>query len=800
MATYNRLNEKAKRVLETARTEAANLMQNCIGTEHLLLSLLICAPEDVPELPESLNPEMVRSAIRILSAGNGQGELPDELTPNAKKVLDNSYRIARQFQQNYVTAAHLWLALLDEEEGMASRILNAPGIDRKKLRENAARKAAGENNAPSKEKEEKTLLDQYGIDLTEKARCNELDPVIGRDRETERIIQILSRRTKNNPVLIGEPGVGKTAVAEGLAEKIISGQIPETLVGKRLISLDTGALIAGTKFRGEFEDRLTGLMREVKEAGDVILFIDELQNIVGMGKGEGTMDAANILKPMLSRGELQCVGATTTDEYRKHIEKDAALSRRFQPVMVDEPTEEEAVMILKGLRDKYEAHHRVHFTDEALEAAVKLSARYVADRCMPDKAVDLMDEAGSRVRIASFTPPPDLKEQESSLQAISREKQEAIDRQDYERAAALRDDEHAIRAEMDRSRTEWENKKLSSVGVVSEEDIAAVVSAWTGIPVQRMTEVESERLLHLEEILHQRVVGQTEAVSAVCRAIRRARAGLKDPKRPIGSFLFLGPTGVGKTELSRALGEAMFGDENALIRLDMSEYMEKHTVSRMVGAPPGYVGYEEGGQLTEAVRRRPYSVVLFDEIEKAHPDVFNMLLQVLEDGRLTDNNGRTVSFRNCIIVMTSNAGAQAINENRVLGFGSSGAADYDRMRDSVKDALKRMFKPEFLNRIDETVIFHALTKEEIRQIAALMLEQMRKRLNEKGVRLSFSNEAIALLADGGFDEKLGARPLRREIQRSVEDSLSEELIAGRLKLDDSIRMYVKNGKIAFKKQ
>lgn len=800
MATYNRLNEKAKHILDTARTEAANLGQNCIGTEHLLLALLICAAEDVPELPASLNPEMVRSAIRILSVGGGHGELPDELTPNAKKVLDNSYRIARQFQQNYVTAAHLWLALLDEEEGVASRILNAPGIDRKKLRENIARKLAGENNAPPKEKEEKTLLDQYGIDLTEKARCNELDPVIGRDRETERIIQILSRRTKNNPVLIGEPGVGKTAVAEGLAEKIICGQIPETLVGKRLISLDTGALIAGTKFRGEFEDRLTGLMREVKEAGDVILFIDELQNIVGMGKGEGTMDAANILKPMLSRGELQCVGATTTDEYRKHIEKDAALSRRFQPVMVEEPTEEEAVMILKGLRDKYEAHHRVRFTDEALEAAVKLSARYVADRCLPDKAVDLMDEAGSRVRIASFTPPPDLKEHESSLQTISREKQEAIDCQDYERAAALRDDEHAIKEEMERCRTEWENKKLASVGVVNEEDIAAVVSAWTGIPVQRMTEAESERLLRLEEILHRRVVGQTEAVSAVCRAIRRARAGLKDPKRPIGSFLFLGPTGVGKTELCRALGEAMFGDENALIRLDMSEYMEKHTVSRMVGAPPGYVGYEEGGQLTEAIRRRPYSVVLFDEIEKAHPDVFNMLLQVLEDGRLTDNNGRTVSFRNCIIVMTSNAGAQAISENRVLGFGSSGAADYDRMRDSVKDALKRMFKPEFLNRIDETVIFHALTKEEIRQIAALLLEQMRKRLNEKGVQLSFSSEAVALLADGGFDEKLGARPLRREIQRSVEDSLSEELIAGKLKLDDSIRMYVKNGKIAFKKQ
>ena len=620
--------------------------------------------------------------------------------------------------------------------------------------------------------------------------------MVGREKEIERIVQILSRRTKNNPVLIGEPGVGKTAVAEGLAQRMIAGAIPETLIGKRLISLDVGALVAGTKFRGEFEERLKNLMREISAAGDVILFIDELQNIIGAGKGEGAMDAANILKPALSRGELQCIGATTRDEYRKNIEKDAALSRRFQPVTVDEPTQDESFEILRGLRDKYEAHHRVRITDEALRAAVTLSARYITDRYLPDKAVDLMDEAASRVRIAAFTAPPDLKAQEERLACISREKQEAIDHQDYERAARLRDSEHAVRDEIADKRAEWEKSKLSGQSVVTEEDIAQVVSAWTGVPVQRMTEGESERLLHLEDILHQRVIGQDEAISAVSRAIRRARAGLQDPRRPIGSFIFLGPTGVGKTELCRALGEAMFGDENALIRLDMSEYMEKHTVSRMVGAPPGYVGFDEGGQLTEAVRRKPYSVVLFDEIEKAHPDVFNMLLQILDDGRLTDSNGRVVNFSNCVIVMTSNAGAHAINDGRVMGFGGDGSpADYVGMKNRVMEAVKQVFRPEFINRVDELVVFHALTQEEILQIADLMLRQMQKRLSGMGITLSYDAAVTRLLAEAGYDEKFGARPLRRAIQRQVEDALSEEIISGRLKLGDSVQATVVDGKL-----
>ena len=620
--------------------------------------------------------------------------------------------------------------------------------------------------------------------------------MVGREKKIERIVQILSRRTKNNPVLIGEPGVGKTAVAEGLAQRMIAGAIPETLIGKRLISLDVGALVAGTKFRGEFEERLKNLMREISAAGDVILFIDELQNIIGAGKGEGAMDAANILKPALSRGELQCIGATTRDEYRKNIEKDAALSRRFQPVTVDEPTQDESFEILRGLRDKYEAHHRVRITDEALRAAVTLSARYITDRYLPDKAVDLMDEAASRVRIAAFTAPPDLKAQEERLACISREKQEAIDHQDYERAARLRDSEHAVRDEIADKRAEWEKSKLSGQSVVTEEDIAQVVSAWTGVPVQRMTEGESERLLHLEDILHQRVIGQDEAISAVSRAIRRARAGLQDPRRPIGSFIFLGPTGVGKTELCRALGEAMFGDENALIRLDMSEYMEKHTVSRMVGAPPGYVGFDEGGQLTEAVRRKPYSVVLFDEIEKAHPDVFNMLLQILDDGRLTDSNGRVVNFSNCVIVMTSNAGAHAINDGRVMGFGGDGSpADYVGMKNRVMEAVKQVFRPEFINRVDELVVFHALTQEEILQIADLMLRQMQKRLSGMGITLSYDAAVTRLLAEAGYDEKFGARPLRRAIQRQVEDALSEEIISGRLKLGDSVQATVEDGKL-----
>ena len=738
MAIYAKFNERAQRVLSVAQKEAQAMRHPYVGTEHLLLALVAEARDDVPDLPESMTEEAVRSAIRIF-IGQGTGlQAPLELTPRAKKLLESSVREAQRLGHPYVTSAHIWLALLGESEGVAARILTSPGCDREQLRKSVLRQMAG------------------------------------------------------------EPGVGKTAVAEGLAQRMIAGAIPETLIGKRLISLDVGALVAGTKFRGEFEERLKNLMREISAAGDVILFIDELQNIIGAGKGEGAMDAANILKPALSRGELQCIGATTRDEYRKNIEKDAALSRRFQPVTVDEPTQDESFEILRGLRDKYEAHHRVRITDEALRSAVTLSARYITDRYLPDKAVDLMDEAASRVRIAAFTAPPDLKAQEERLACISREKQEAIDHQDYERAARLRDSEHAVRDEIADKRAEWEKSKLSGQSVVTEEDIAQVVSAWTGVPVQRMTEGESERLLHLEDILHQRVIGQDEAISAVSRAIRRARAGLQDPRRPIGSFIFLGTTGVGKNELCRALGEAMFGDENALIRLDMSEYMEKHTVSRMVGAPPGYVGFDEGGQLTEAVRRKPYSVVLFDEIEKAHPDVFNMLLQILDDGRLTDSNGRVVNFSNCVIVMTSNAGAHAINDGRVMGFGGDGSpADYIGMKNRVMEAVKQVFRPEFINRVDELVVFHALTQEEILQIADLMLRQMQKRLSGMGITLSYDAAVTRLLAEAGYDEKFGARPLRRAIQRQVEDALSEEIISGRLKLGDSVQATVEDGKLKF---
>ena len=804
MAIYAKFNERAQRVLSVAQKEAQAMRHPYVGTEHLLLALVAEARDDVPDLPESMTEEAVRSAIRIF-IGQGTGlQAPLELTPRAKKLLESSVREAQRLGHPYVTSAHIWLALLGESEGVAARILTSPGCDREQLRKSVLRQMAGEpvrgaTPSPTDESAEggsRSALAEYGTDLTRRAQQGELDPVVGREKEIERIVQILSRRTKNNPVLIGEPGVGKTAVAEGLAQRMIAGAIPETLIGKRLISLDVGALVAGTKFRGEFEERLKNLMREISAAGDVILFIDELQNIIGAGKGEGAMDAANILKPALSRGELQCIGATTRDEYRKNIEKDAALSRRFQPVTVDEPTQDESFEILRGLRDKYEAHHRVRITDEALRAAVTLSARYITDRYLPDKAVDLMDEAASRVRIAAFTAPPDLKAQEERLACISREKQEAIDHQDYERAARLRDSEHAVRDEIADKRAEWEKSKLSRQSVVTEEDIAQVVSAWTGVPVQRMTEGESERLLHLEDILHQRVIGQDEAISAVSRAIRRARAGLQDPRRPIGSFIFLGPTGVGKTELCRALGEAMFGDENALIRLDMSEYMEKHTVSRMVGAPPGYVGFDEGGQLTEAVRRKPYSVVLFDEIEKAHPDVFNMLLQILDDGRLTDSNGRVVNFSNCVIVMTSNAGAHAINDGRVMGFGGDGSpADYVGMKNRVMEAVKQVFRPEFINRVDELVVFHALTQEEILQIADLMLRQMQKRLSGMGITLSYDAEVTRLLAEAGYDEKFGARPLRRAIQRQVEDALSEEIISGRLKLGDSVQATVEDGKL-----
>ena len=793
-------NGKAQRVINAAQQAAVELKHQYVGTEHLLLGLLSQARDDVPPLSD-VTPEQVKDMIRQLS-GEGS-ELPKvlELTPRVKKILDESVRQAKAMGYGYVSSAHLWHALLREDESVAVRILLNLGCDTDQVLRSIQfpKGKAPEATDPQPQGGEESALARYGRDLTKAAEQEELDPVIGRAGEIERVIQILSRRTKNNPVLIGEPGVGKSAVAEGLAQLIASGNVPDTLADKHLISLDMGAMVAGSKYRGEFEERLKNTLDEARDRKNVILFIDELQNIIGAGKAEGSMDAANILKPALARGELQCVGATTLDEYRKHIEKDTALARRFQPVTIDEPTEEETLQIMRGLRDKYEAHHKVRITDEALKAAVKLSGRYIADRFQPDKSIDLMDEAASRVRIHSYTPPPDVKAQEKELEQIQREKQEAIDAQDYEKAASMRDRESVLRKEIAALRGAWEEKKASIKDTVGEEDIAVVVSGWTGIPVQKMTENESARLMRLEETLHKRVIGQEEAISAVARAIRRARAGLKDPKRPIGSFIFLGPTGVGKTELCRALGEAMFGDENALIRMDMSEYMEKHTVSRMVGSPPGYVGYDEGGQLTERVRRKPYSVILFDEIEKAHPDVFNILLQILEDGRLTDNMGRTVSFRNCIIVMTSNAGALTINKTMGFGSGSNRSLDYETMRERILTEVKNVFKPEFINRVDEIIVFHKLSDEDIGKIASLMMDQITARVREQGVDLEYDDTAIRYLSEKGSDEQYGARPLRRLIQRTVEDALSERLLSGEIHLGDRVRVRAEDGALKYER-
>ena len=804
MAIFGRFNERAQRVIAAAQQSAVELGHSFVGSEHFLMGLLREARSDCPALPDNVTADTVREAVRQISGEGGTSPSQLDLTPRVKKLLETSVREAHRLGMPYVSAGHFWLALLGDSESVAMQVLTGMGCDVEKLKKSVAEGLGKEPDGPDRAQGggggDGSCLSKYGRDLNQAAEKGELDPVIGRANEIERIVQILSRRTKNNPVLIGEPGVGKSAVAEGLAQRIVAGSVPETLTGKKIVALDMGAMVAGSKYRGEFEERLKNTLDEVKKRGDVILFIDELQNIIGAGKAEGAMDAANILKPALARGEIQCVGATTLDEYRKNIEKDAALARRFQPVTVNEPTEEETILIMKGLRDRYEAHHKVRITDEALEAAVKLSNRYIADRFQPDKAIDLMDEAASRVRIQSFTAPPDVKAQEKELEGVLREKREAIDKQDYEKAASLRDQEHQLRAEIEEKRAAWEKKKSAAKDTVGEEDIAQVVAGWTGIPVKKMTEEEGQRLLNLERLLHERVVGQEEAVSAVSRAIRRARAGLKDPKRPIGSFIFLGPTGVGKTELCRALGEAMFGDENALIRLDMSEYMEKHTVSRMVGSPPGYVGFEEGGQLTEAMRRKPYSVVLFDEIEKAHPDVFNILLQILEDGRLTDNMGRVVSFKNCIIVMTSNAGAQSAQRGGMgFGAGSSAVLDYERMREKVLSDIKHVFRPEFLNRVDEIIVFHKLEQSDIEKIASLMLRQVAARLKEREITLSYDNAVVSHLAQAGFDDQYGARPLRRVIQRTIEDALSEKLIAGEIHLGESVKMTVRDGQIAFER-
>ena len=812
MAIFGRFTERAQRALAAAQRAAAEMRQPYVGTEHMLLGLL---KEEGDNLPPAIGEKVSYEKIAdMLSERRGEtvlfsGTPRFEMTPRAKKLLELSILESRRLGQTYVSAEHFWLAILREGEGVAANLLKQLGVDFQQAREQVVQRIRTERPAEPQMKDEAKQpksdgkrLEQYCRDLTKAAENNELDPVIGRDKEIQRIIQILIRRTKNNPVLIGEPGVGKSAVVEGLAQRIVQGNIPEMLVGKKVLSLDLGSMVAGSKFRGEFEERVKTVLSEVRKAGNILLFIDEIHTIVGAGQAEGSLDAANIMKPALARGEVQCIGATTLDEYRKHIEKDAALERRFQPVMVGEPTAEEALAILHGLRDRYEAHHKVRITDEALAAAVSLSDRYIADRYLPDKAIDLMDEAASRVRIQSYTAPPDVKAQEKQLEAVIIEKKDAISHQDFEKAAALRDQERCLRQEIDMKRAAWTEKQSTARDVVTEEDIASIVASWTGIPAQRMTESEAERLLKLEETLHGRVIGQEEAVSAVSRAIRRARAGLKDPKRPIGSFIFLGPTGVGKTELCRALGEAMFGDEDSVIRIDMSEYMEKHTTSRLVGSPPGYVGYEEGGQLTEAVRRKPYSVVLLDEVEKAHPEVFNILLQILEDGRLTDNTGRVVSFKNTIIVMTSNAGAHTVGSGRSMGFGASAMTDvrsYEMMKDTVMKEVKELFRPEFINRVDELIVFHALGEEHIRAIAELMLSQVADRLKERDVHLTWDEEAAALLAREGYDAKYGARPLRRVIQRTVEDTLSEELIAGRIALGDTVKLAVQDGKVVVEK-
>jgi ATP-dependent Clp protease ATP-binding subunit ClpC len=801
---FGRFTERAQKVLALAQEEAVRLGHNNIGTEHILLGLIRegegIAAKALTGL--GLGLEKIQDEVETL-IGRGQ-EQPSSIayTPRAKKVIELSMDEARKLGHTYVGTEHILLGLIREGEGVAARVLNNLGISLNKARQQVLQLLGSSEVISSHHGTQSNVntptLDSLARDLTVSAKEGNLDPVIGRSKEIERVIQVLSRRTKNNPVLIGEPGVGKTAIAEGLAQKIINNEIPETLRDKRVMTLDMGSVVAGTKYRGEFEDRLKKIMDEIRQAGNIILFIDELHTLIGAGGAEGAIDASNILKPALARGELQCIGATTLDEYRKYIEKDAALERRFQPITVDQPSVEEAIQILHGLRDRYEAHHRVKITDEAIEQAVKLSDRYITDRFLPDKAIDLIDEAGSKVRLHSYTAPPNLKELESRLEDIRKEKDAAVQSQEFEKAAALRDTEQKIREELDITKNQWKEKQGRTDSEVTPEDIAHVVAIWTGIPVNKLKEEETERLLNMEGILHKRVIGQEEAVKAVSRAIRRARAGLKDPKRPMGSFIFLGPTGVGKTELARALAEAMFGDENAVVRIDMSEYMEKHSTARLVGAPPGYVGYEEGGQLTEKVRRKPYSVVLLDEIEKAHPEVFNILLQVLEDGRLTDSKGRVVDFRNTLIILTSNVGAEAIKRSTRLGFTaiSDTKGDYDDMKGKVMEELKRSFRPEFLNRIDETIVFHSLEKTHIGQIVTLMSEELRKRLNEYDVDFILTDEAKAFLAKEGFDPAYGARPLRRAIQKHIEDRLSEELLTGNVKKGDLLTIDEEDGKLS----
>ncbi len=810
---FERFTEKARRVVVYAQEEARMLNQNYIGTEHLLLGLIREQDGIAARALESLNISLedVHAQVEDL-IGKGTyvptGHIP--FTPRAKKVLELSLREALQLGHNYIGTEHILLGLIREGEGVAAQVLINLGADLDKVRSAVIQLLSGHYGKQTGEPGEErrgggagpSLLDEFGRNLTRQAREGKLDPVIGRSTEIERVMQILSRRTKNNPVLIGEPGVGKTAVAEGLAQRIATDEVPETIKDKNLYTLDLAALVAGSKYRGEFEDRLKKVMKEIRERGDIILFVDEMHTLVGAGAAEGAIDAASIVKPALARGELQTIGATTLDEYRKYVEKDPALERRFQPIQVGEPTVDETVQILKGLRDRYEAHHRVSITDDAIDAAAHLAARYISDRFLPDKAIDLVDEAGAKMRIQMMTAPPGVREVEDRLRQVRAEKESAIEAQEFEKAAALRDTEKQVLAEKRAMEEEWLKPDAQRVVRVTEREIAEVVSMWTGVPVTDLTEEETAKLLRMENVIHERIVGQGEAVTAVSKAIRRSRAGLKDPRRPAGSFIFLGPSGVGKTELAKALAEFLFGSEDALISLDMSEYMEKHTVSRLIGSPPGYVGFDEGGQLTEAVRRRPYSVILFDEIEKAHPDVFNVLLQILEEGRLTDAQGRKVDFKNAIVIMTSNIGARDIVKNVSLGFGptSGEGLAYEELKRRVTSELKTVFKPEFLNRVDEVIVFHDLTSEETEQIVDLMISRTREQLMSHGMSIVLSDEARALLAKEGFDPALGARPLRRAIQRGVEDQLSEQILAGMWQTGDVIEAYVgDDGGLAFRK-
>jgi ATP-dependent Clp protease ATP-binding subunit ClpC len=801
---FGRFTERAQKVLALAQEEAIRLGHNNIGTEHILLGLVREGEGIAAKALQALNldTDQIQQEVETLIGTGQQGSKTIHYTPRAKKVIELSMDEARKLGHSYVGTEHILLGLIREGEGVAARVLNNLGVSLNKARQqvlqllgsNEGASSSGSQQAPGAGGSANTpTLDSLARDLTAVAKEEGLDPVIGRSQEIERVIQVLSRRTKNNPVLIGEPGVGKTAIAEGLALSIVSNEVPETLRNKRVMTLDMGTVVAGTKYRGEFEDRLKKVMEEIRQSVNVLLFIDELHTLIGAGGAEGAIDASNILKPSLARGELQCIGATTLDEYRKYIEKDAALERRFQPIQVNEPTLEESIQILAGLRDRYEAHHRVTIGDEAIEQAVKLSDRYISDRFLPDKAIDLIDEAGSRVRLRSYTAPPNLKELEQNLEETRKEKDAAVQSQEFEKAASLRDSEQRLRAEVEEMKNEWKEKQGQENSAITTEDIAQVVSSWTGVPVSKLAEEETDRLLHMEDILHNRVVGQDEAVNAISKAVRRARAGLKDPKRPIGSFIFLGPTGVGKTELARAVAETLFGDEESIIRIDMSEYMERHATSRLVGSPPGYVGYEEGGQLTEKVRRNPYSVILLDEIEKAHPEVFNILLQVLEDGFLTDSKGRRVDFRNTALILTSNVGASTLRQNKSVGFAAQSTEQkFDDMRDKIMGELKNTFRPEFINRLDEIIVFHSLEKEHIKKIVRLMTEQLKKRVEEHGISIEITDAALDKIADEGFDPEYGARPLRRALQRHVEDRLSDELLKGTLEEGNTAVIDVKD--------